>query len=98
MKKLLFFPKKIFVGQMDHLVTKRAHPHNSGSTVKIVLQFCTMKEAKRDIDIILTVFLKKKSYSRQFCHFGPKLVHNLNVLNLLSGVFLIFCLIKAAQS
>ena len=66
MKKILFFPKKIFVGQMDYLVTKRAHPHNSGSTVKIVLQFCTMKKAKRDIDIILTVFLKKNLIQSSF--------------------------------
>ena len=66
MKKILFFPKKIFVGQMDYLVTKRAHPHNSGSTVKIVLQFCTMKKAKRDIDIILTVFLKKNLIQGSF--------------------------------
>ena len=73
MKKILFFPKKIFVGQMDHLVTKRAHPHNSGSTVKIVLQFCTMKEAKRDIDIILTVFLKKKILFKAVLSFWPKI-------------------------
>ena len=58
---------------MDHLVTKRAHPHNSGSTVKIVLQFCTMKEAKTDIDIILTVFLKKKFLFKAVLSFWPKI-------------------------
>ena len=43
---------------MGHLRPKMAYPHNSGSTVKIVLQCCTMKGAKRDMEIILIVFLK----------------------------------------
>ena len=34
-------------------------PKSSGSGVRIVLQFCTMKKAKRDMEIILMVFLKK---------------------------------------
>ena len=36
------------------------HPPNSGSTVRIVLQCRTIKGAKRDMEIILMVFLKEK--------------------------------------
>ena len=34
-------------------------PHNSGSALRIVLQFCTIKGPKRDMEIILMVFLKE---------------------------------------
>ena len=63
---------------MDHTGPKMVHPHNSGSAVRIVLQFCTMKGAKRDMEIILMIFFEKKSYLEQFGHFGPKMVcrHN----------------------
>ena len=52
---------------MGHLGSRMSHPvsrqdvrsHNSGSAVRIVLQFCTMKGAKRDMGIILMVFLKE---------------------------------------
>ena len=43
----------------------RAHwviSDNSGSTVIIVLQLCTMKGAKRDMEIILTFFSEKRSH------------------------------------
>ena len=51
------------------------------------------------MEIILIVFLeKKKYYSRQFCHFGPEMVLNHNLLDLLSGVFKKFCTIKRAKS
>ena len=53
------FPKKSFLGKMGHLRPKMVHPHHSGSAVRIVLQYCTMKGAKRDMEIILMVFLKK---------------------------------------
>ena len=36
-----------------------AHPYNSGPTVSIALQFCTVKGAKKDMAIILMIFLKK---------------------------------------
>ena len=39
--------------------TQMVHPHNSGSAVRIVLQCCTMKGAKRDMEVILMIFLKK---------------------------------------
>ena len=54
---LMAFSKKC-LWQIGHLRPKMAYPHNSGSTVKIVLQCCTMKGAKRDMEIILIVFLK----------------------------------------
>ena len=64
--------------------------HNSGSAVRIILQFCTMKGAKRDMEIILMVFLKEiLLYSQQFGHFGTKMVWCLFTLNLLSGFLLI---------
>ena len=59
------------------LAPKMARSQNSGSALKIALQFCTMKEAKRDMEIILMVFLKK-FYLEQLGHFGRKMVrpHN----------------------
>ena len=33
---------------MGHLGLIMAHPHNSRSSVRIVLQFCAMKAAKRE--------------------------------------------------
>ena len=41
----------------------------------LFFQFCTMKGAKRDIKIILTVFLKEiLLYPEQFDYFGTKMV------------------------
>ena len=48
---MVFPQKKSCLGQRDYLGTKMVHPHNTGSTVRIVLQFCTMKGAKRDMEI-----------------------------------------------
>ena len=45
---------------MGHLRPKMARPHNSESAIRIVLQYCTMKGAKRDMEIIIMVFLKRK--------------------------------------
>ena len=45
-----FSTKKSCLGQRDYLGTKMVHPHNTGSTVRIVLQFCTMTGAKRDME------------------------------------------------
>ena len=39
-----------------------AHPHNSGSAGRILLQFCTMKGANRQMRIIVIIFKKKKSF------------------------------------
>ena len=38
---------------MGHLGPKIAHSHNSGSAVRIVLTFCTIKGTKRDMGIAL---------------------------------------------
>ena len=38
---------------MGHLGPKIAHSHNSGSAVRIVLTFCTIKGIKRDMGIAL---------------------------------------------
>ena len=61
---------------MSHPVSRQdVRSHNSGSAVRIVLQFCTMKGTKRDMEITLMVFLKEiLLYSEQFVHFGTKMV------------------------
>ena len=56
---LMSFPKNSCLEQMGHLGPRTAHSHISGSAVSIVLQFCTMKGAKKDMKIILMVFLRK---------------------------------------
>ena len=43
---------------MGHLEPKMACLDNSGSAVRIALQFCTMERAKRDMETILMVFQK----------------------------------------
>ena len=64
--------QKIFVqGKWAILGMKMAHPHNSGSVVRIVLQFCIMEVAKRDVEIN-DFSEKKKSYLGRFGLFGPK--------------------------
>ena len=69
---------------MDHLGPKMAHPHNSGSAIRIVLQFRKMEGANRDMEIILTFFLRKKSYLGQFGNFDQKMVHPHNFGSALS--------------
>ena len=61
---------------MSHAVSRQdVRSHNSGSAVRIVLQFCTMKGVKRDMEIILMAFLKEiLLYSEQFGYFGTKMV------------------------
>ena len=44
------------------LGTKMAHPHNSGSAVRMFLKFCRMKGASRYMKILLVIFREK--------HFG----------------------------
>ena len=66
-----------------------AHPYNSGPTVSIALQFCTVKGAKKDMAIILMIF-SKKSYLGRFGHFGPKMVRPYNFGYALKFVFFNF--------
>ena len=53
-----------------------AHPHNSGSAGRILLQFCTMKGANRQMRIIVIIFQKK--IGGKWTIFGPKMVHRHN--------------------
>ena len=48
--------QKNFRGKWAILGMKMAHSHNSGSAVRIVLQFCTIKGTKRYMKILLVVF------------------------------------------
>ena len=48
------YPKKFLGGGECQIL-----PNSSGFAVRIVLQFCTMKGAKRDMGIILMVFRKE---------------------------------------
>ena len=41
------------------LVPKMAHPHKSGSALRIYLKFCRMKGANRYMEILLVVFPEK---------------------------------------
>ena len=52
------FPNNSSSGQMSHSGPKMVHPHNSGSATMIVL-YCTMRGAKREMEIIVMVFLEK---------------------------------------
>ena len=62
---------------MEIFGTKMTHPHNSGSTLRIVLKFCTMKGADRYMVIILMAF-PKKSCLGQMGHLKLKMIcpHN----------------------
>ena len=52
--------KKLFVqDKWTILGPKMAHPHNSGSALRIFLKFCRMKGANRYMKILLVVFREK---------------------------------------
>ena len=56
---LTTFPKKVFVwGKWTNLDPKMTYPHNSGSTLRIYLKFCTLKRANMQMEVILTTFTK----------------------------------------
>ena len=55
-----FSEKNSHLGKWSILVPKMAQPHNSGSTVKLFLKFCTIKGALGQLDLFipfLTVWL-----------------------------------------
>ena len=54
-----FSEKNSHLGKWAILVPKIAHPHNSGSTGRIFLKFCTMEGANRQMRIILIISKKK---------------------------------------
>ena len=62
-------------------------PCNPGSAVRIVLQFCTMNVAKRDMGIILMVFLKEILFTAIWSFWNKKWYGVFLTLNLLSGFF-----------
>ena len=56
---LITFPKKVLVCvKWTNLDPKMTHPHNSGSTLRIFLKFCTLKGANMQMEIILMIFTK----------------------------------------
>ena len=55
--------QKIFVhDKWAILGPKMAHPHNSGSALRIFLKFSRMKGANRYMKILLVVSLEKNSF------------------------------------
>ena len=51
--------KKFFQDKWVILGPKMAHPHNSGSALRIFFKFCTMKRANRHMEILLVFFRGK---------------------------------------
>ena len=72
-----------------------AHPHNSGSTLRIFLKFCTMKGAQRYMELILMVF-QKNPHLGQMGHFGLKMARRHKSGSSLR-MFLNFCIMKGAE-
>ena len=64
-KKKIFFwflPKNFIQDKWAILGPKMAHPHNSGSALRIFLKFCRMKGANRYMKILLVVFREQNSF------------------------------------
>ena len=85
---------------MGHLGPKIAHSHNSGSAVRIVLTFCTIKGIKRDMGIALGNHIsgfseKKKKKKKKKKLFGA-IWHIVITLDLLSVSFQ-FCRTKGQK-
>ena len=79
---------------MGHLGPKIAHSHNSGSAVRIVLTFCTIKGTKRDMGIALGNHIsgfsakkKKKIYIYIYIYIFGAIWHIVITLDLLSVSF-----------
>ena len=54
-----FSEKNSHLASWALLDLKMAHPHNSGSTVRIFFKFCVMKRANRQTRVVLMVGTKK---------------------------------------
>ena len=80
---------------MGQLGPRMAHLYSSGSAVRIVLQFWKMKGDKRDMEIILMVFLKKNLIQGNLVILAQKW-YVLITLDLLSRFFQ-YCTIKEAK-
>lgn len=63
------FLEEIISGKWAILGPKMTHGHNSGSSPRIFLKSCTIKETKRYIKITLTIFLMQK-YINGFSEIG----------------------------
>ena len=55
------YQKNFVQGKWAILSPKMAHPHDSGSDLRIFLKFCRMKEAYRYMKVLLVVFREKNS-------------------------------------
>ena len=78
---------------MDHVgPKKKAHPHNFGSAVRIILKFCTIKGANREMKVIIMVCTKKNCSGQM----GPKMTHPNNSGSALR-IFLKFCRMKGSN-
>ena len=76
---------------------KITHPHNSGSVVIILLEFCTIKGANRQMKLILIIFSKqKKNVLGKWTILGPKIVHTHNSRSAVR-ICLRFCTMKRAN-
>ena len=75
---------------MGYLEPKMSRPYNSGSDLRNVLQFCTMKGAKKVRNYII-VFSEKKNLIRGNLvgHFDSKMVRSHNFESVCSQVFFI---------
>ena len=63
MKVIIMVCTKKFVHDKRAVLgLKMAHPHNSGSVLRIFLKFCRIKGANRYMKILLVVFLEKNSF------------------------------------
>ena len=71
MRMIVIVFQKVIWGKWTILVPKIVHCHNSGSAVRIFLNFFTMKRTNRKMKMITMVFTKKK-FSEQVDHFGPQ--------------------------
>ena len=58
--------------ETGHFRCKMAQPCIFGSALRAFLKFCPMKAVKKYMEIILMVFLKKKSHLGLMVHFRPK--------------------------
>ena len=85
-EKILVWGKWFILDPECHILS-----HKSGSAVKIVFQFYTMKEVKRDMEIILMVFSEKNLivFKSNLVILEQKCYGVLFILNLLSGFLLI---------
>ena len=85
----MVFPKSFLFGANVPFGNQNVHPTSQlWIYCKMVLQFCTMKEAKRDMGIILMVFWKEVLF-RAIWLFGNKNSMTSSYLWVCSQVFLL---------